>query len=378
MDARWAAAHNDCSAAPARLIGAPGAPMSISCRCRCGASIRLPDSAVGKKARCRTCGHVFVVPGDRPPSSAGAVRQVPPVPEAPVATPVRSRLLRIQRAASTVRTSTDDARSREGGESDSLPGTPDDDADWMGPTEESFWRDAAWAFGFFLDPGNLITLIVLVLVQLAMRALAFIPFAGFFVFGGQCVLGAWLCAFYFNIIAEAARGEHELPNLWSSAFWEDMFLPALRFVGTGLLVQVPAAAAYVVSVAYGWVPTEVVWLLAALGTFFWPVFLLGAAIGECLPILAAPKLVLTVIRTFVPYLAVALLVGVAAALPVLFRTGVARLVMARMTTAPPSASLLAATGLLGEAISAYSWIVAMQLIGLYYRHFKRRFPWVAE
>ena len=45
--------------------------------------------------------------------------------------------------------------------------------------------------------------------------------------------------------------------------------------------------------------------------------------------------------------------------------------------APPISALIA-LAVVSELAEAYAWIVAMRQIGLYYRHYKSRFPWKAE
>ena len=41
--------------------------MAVTHECECGAVITLPDRAIGWRARCRTCGSIFHVRGQRWP-----------------------------------------------------------------------------------------------------------------------------------------------------------------------------------------------------------------------------------------------------------------------------------------------------------------------
>jgi hypothetical protein len=204
--------------------------MSIPVECQCGAKIRLPDSAAGKRARCRSCGQVFRVPG-----AAVATPDALATAEAAPTPPAQD----LQMAP--VGESPYDGTAYGG----AMPGARADDGDWIERPARSFWGDAAWSFVFFFDSGNMVTLVALCLVR------AFISFLGVVSFGcwalvAEGLLWAWLCAFYFNVITETARGEDGLPDVWVTSIWDDIILPGLRFVGCSLVVLLPAGIAAII------------------------------------------------------------------------------------------------------------------------------------
>lgn len=335
--------------------------MAISSQCVCGAKVRLPDSAAGKRARCRACGQVFRVPAkpaeeqdsSAPIDIAPYEAEGPSIASPPPASP---------------------SPPYEG----LMPGARALDGDWIEDSGRSFWADAAWSFGFFLEGGNIVTLIVLCLLRMAIQFFAMLPLFGCWALTAQAFLAAWLFAFYFNIITETARGEDGLPDVWVASIFDDLILPGVRFVACSLAVFLPAvAAAFLMLRNQGEISWNVVWLIAALGVFFWPVMALGTAIGGGLPLASVPVLILTVAKTFLPYLAVCLLVAIAMAIPIASEEGLDMLLAsapgAKISTGGAIALRMAIGG-----VEVYAWIVAMRLIGLYYRHFKSRFPWVAE
>jgi hypothetical protein len=109
----------------------------------------------------------------------------------------------------------------------------------------------------------------------------------------------------------------------------------------------------------------------------WPVLILGAAIGEQLPLRSLPLLLRTVASTPLPYVAVWLLVSMAGGIAVVTTTWMTD-VLTSWFGADAPLTTVAAVALVSKTAELYAWIVAMRQIGLYYRHFKSRFPWEAE
>jgi len=194
-------------------------------------------------------------------------------------------------------------------------------------------------------------------------------------FGGLVVQGL-LAAFYLNVIVETAGGADKLPRFSVSEFWEDAIRPLLLFLGSMLLVMVPAVAVYVLApstTAFG-LPR----ILIVVGLFCWPATILMVAIGDGFRSLRPALVLRTILSAFAPYLAIwimLLLAAVPTYLPELLTSGASDelSVAAERGRVPILAQVLAA-----RAASAYTMIVGMRLIGLYYRHFKERFPWRAE
>lgn len=259
-----------------------------------------------------------------------------------------------------------------------MPGARGTDSDWIEAPQRSFWGDAAWSFVCFLDGGNMATLIAVCVVNVLVTVVGLVPVLGC---GGLLLQGAfraWLCAFYFNVVAETARGEDALPEVRVSSIYDDLFLPVVRFAGCWLVVFLPAIiVAIVMFRETGKVSWDLVAMVGAVGLFFWPIMVLGTAIGGGLPLLSIPVLALTVARTIIPYILVCVLVALAMTIAIGTQIGFQVLLSSsRGATLSPAAPLV--FDLLGSVVQAYAWIVAMRLIGLYYRHFKSRFPWQAE
>ena len=84
-------------------------------------------------------------------------------------------------------------------------------------------------------------------------------------------------------------------------------------------------------------------------------------------------LVLSAVRTIVPYLATCAIVGVA--------LGLGYFVLHDMeptdAAAPPTLGSVLPTLAVLSVVAAYTEIVTMRVIGLYYRHFSHRFLWSA-
>lgn len=319
--------------------------MSIAHTCSCGAFIRLPRTAAGRMARCKTCGTIFKIP-------ERARNPVPPAPD--FSWPDQD-------------TPIDDAPEPP------VPLPADaarEDGDWIAP-RRSFWGDLAGSFLFFLDPGNMVVFVVLAFACIFVE---FVPKFGIFGLLLSFGFASYISAFLMAIVLETASGEDELPSLGITNAWDDLLIPAVQFAGTWLFVLLPA----IVLAVWSWARTgEVVWnwvyAVGGAGLFFWPAVVLAVAVGGTFAGLWPHVVVRTALSAPVAYLAIcaALLVAAAiAALPdVLIATGAAQPI-----ASAPALALRAA----GEAVGLYAAIVAMRVIGLFYRHYKHRLPWVAE
>jgi len=202
--------------------------MAIFYSCSCGQSIRLPDSTAGKKARCKQCHLVFVVPGDTP------VTKRPPPPPGPLDESEARGQQEVQEDDFP-----DNRTSREETESIyTLPGRMDFH-DEVSEPQSPFWADLLSSFTFFMDPGNLITLLVITAVNLLIDGLGYLPLMGILYLGGLGILAGFLCAFYFAIIRETASGEDELPTVWFARILDDLIVPLLEFGCTFLAAFLP-------------------------------------------------------------------------------------------------------------------------------------------
>lgn len=356
----------------------------------CNARFRLPPGAEGRKVRCTKCGHVSQVPAkdeDAGPiplagepddffaeAAAAAARSREPAPgsQSVVHDPAASDPRVLEEAEEMVRAGrVSDLRA---------PG-------------RGFWADAGWSFLFVTTPNNAVTFIIL-WAMLGVRTLVLlVPCVGLIVY---MILTGYVWSFLLNCVGEAASGEDDLPALrFTEGVWEDMILPILKFLGVSFLLAVPPMTflffalklqsqglANVLATMFspissvGGSGVAVVvpfFLLCAASLLLWPIAILVVAIGGITDLARVDLIVRTVIRTFVPYLAIFLLVAVAFGMKV----GIALLVSHASSSGSIQVnSLVVHVLMLGVQI--YFDIVTMRIIGLYYRHFKDRFAWSWE
>ncbi len=165
--------------------------------------------------------------------------------------------------------------------------------------------------------------------------------------------------------------------MWARDLTEDLVKPLVLFFASWIVVVLPGALCALL------LPTSLPGLgrpallisIAIVCTFFWPALILMLSIGG-ITALRPIMLVQTVARSLVPYLAIWLFLAIAAgatygliALIGGGRPGIPGLPVARgpLLVRLPTA-----------ALQAYLMVVTMRFVGLYYRHFKDRFPWIAE
>lgn len=319
--------------------------MSIHYQCDCGSNIVMPGGSGGKRARCKTCGSVFIVP------QATAV--IAHVPRQPDKEPKPGLLRRLY----------------EGVPPDDDPSQDDAPVVWTGGT--GFWTDLISSFWFFKTPANLITLLAIAFVHFWMILL---DYGGMFGFIGKIILSGYLCAFYMSTILETASGEDHLPTVWISNIWDDLFMPLLQFIGTFLWVLLPAGAlALGTAYANGEVPWQWVAVLAVIGLLHWPAVILAVAIGGGFSGLWPHVVFRTAMAAPIAYLAVCIAVMISYGLMFLPET---EYVQSAVGNLHPAATW--GIPLIGTVVTAYAMIVTMRVIGLFYRHYKTRFPWTAE
>jgi len=263
-----------------------------------------------------------------------------------------------------------------------------DDGDWIVP-RRSFWPDLVASFIFFMNPGNLIAFISLATASVLVAFVQIIPFLGCFTVVLVWGVNAYICAFLLATVRETAAGEDDLPAVWISSVWDDLVLPGLQFAGTWLFVLLPAIAlaCYVwweagdpdleiFSVRTAWQGkglARAVPVLMLAGLFFWPTVVLAVAIGGTFAGLWPHVVIRTALCAPLAYLAIC----------------AALITSYVLSTLPTNPSVVAAAGpttlsslagfwVASEVAGLYSSIVSMRVIGLFYRHYKHRFPWVAE
>jgi len=314
--------------------------MPIHYQCECGATIRLPDWSVGRRARCQTCQKTFTVPDG---------------PSWPESLDVN--------APSLVKIYQDSAPATA---EPRLPGGRDQSQDAIQEKKHPFWKDLLASFALCFDAGNVVILLIIVFMHFWIVLLSFGGILGFF---GQILVYGYLCAFYQSIIGDTASGEDKLPNTMVSNILDDLLLPLVRFIATWFAALIPTIAAHITALFLGVsVPSWLSTALVLLGCAFWPVIILAVSIGGGFSGLWPHVIIRTALAAPLAYGAIGVTLAIAVGLMSLPELVPASWLPASFWT------LHTINGIL----SAYAAIVAMRAIGLYYRHFKHKFPWVAE
>jgi hypothetical protein len=179
------------------------------------------------------------------------------------------------------------------------------------------------------------------------------------IFGALVLL--YIVQFYWSVLAHTAGGEDELP--WFDAdwdLWDDAFKPLIWLAVISGLCSLPAFALYwFLPAALPWKGSFVLGGAFA-GWFFWPVAVMSVALGNTLLFVRPDWLVRCALGIGPVYLLAWLLVMAVLLGWVAFYHFHAR---------------LAGLPLVGLAISLYLGYVLFRMLGLLFRHFRRRFPW---
>jgi hypothetical protein len=297
--------------------------MTIQFNCpTCNTVIAFPDKHIGKRARCLTCGQLFIIPSkdhEKPQKVELKIEKGPPVP--------------------------------------------------------GFYRAVfvdTWKL--FTDKDNVTSLIFVIAVVCF----------HFFLAGGACCMGfisfiatwGWLLGFYLNIIYETAFDIDKLPEIYlgtSITFLWYIIQPFLVFFFTMIAVQAPFIAALILLQDKGltcfnmWDGFSGLHLLLQglfiFGLFIFPIAILTTAVGQSVTLLRPDYLLAPVLRAFMPYITIVALLTAAAVL--------------EMHTSPYTVKGLAATSLdlsVNFAVQVLA-IFAMRSIGLFYRHYSCHFHW---
>ncbi|NOS99339.1 MAG: hypothetical protein HOP29_01785 [Phycisphaerales bacterium] len=253
-------------------------------------------------------------------------------------------------------------------------------------TRHSFAADVVNSFLFFIEPDNLMSFGIVAFFSLL---------ASFFIFSGTklfvasnvgiMIVGliiagvfsaAWIGAYLMRIVDETAGGEDDLPSTSMGGPFETVGRPIAMFSFTWVCLLLPAGVMYLAR--WSWnlnIPTVWIYAAAWFAVFMWPMAALCISIGGVSTFVRADLMVYTVFRTAGPYAIIWALL--------LLLIGTSWLIVRLMTTpnAAGTSPILKhplAASVLMAFVFAYAAIVAMKLIGLYYRHFKHRFAWSWE
>jgi ribosomal protein S27E len=293
--------------------------MTIQFNCpNCDALIAFPDKHARKRARCLTCGQIFIIPakdGEKPKRIEPEIQKEEPVPGFYRALFIDSWKL------------------------------------FVGPENSTSlaFVVAAVCFRFFLGAG--------------ICCVNYISFV---------VVWGWLLGFYLNIVYETAYDIDNLPEIYlgtSITFLLYIIKPLLIFLFAMAVVQVPFIVAFVIlrspdlAAQDSWRAEIVLHALLALGLFLFPVAVLTMAVGKDFTLLRPDYLLAPIVRAFKPYLAVGGLL-------------IAAGVLEMQTQQYVGQNFLAASGhlMLNLAVQVVA-IMAMRSIGLFYRHYSCYFAW---
>ena len=296
--------------------------MTIQFYCpNCDALIAFDSKHAGKRARCTTCGQVFIIPSKDNEKAQKVELQI------------------------------------EKGEP--LPG---------------FYRAVlvdTWKL--FINPQNVIPL-AFVIAGVCFK---------FFSAGSCCcayiihfTVWGWLFGFYLNIIYETAFGIDKLPEIYLGTFVTFalyIIKPFLIFFFTMALVQLPFIITLTLLADKG-VTYENMWeahnglhlLLQVLfisGLFLFPMAILTIAVGRDLTMLRPDYILTPVLKAFVPYL-----------LPVALLVAAAALEMKTVQYDHSPFGVTAGRLALNLAVQIIA-IIAMRSIGLFYRHYSCHLRW---
>lgn len=376
--------------------------------CACGARYQLPDTAVGRRARCKKCGGVFEVgaAANDPAEAAGPPKSIakPAAPPraAPAATPAQPAVdghddwLALA-AGEAVAVERDDELAEAQPIAAEVRYVPE--AKLARVRAPALLSDCAalarrlpGALTLPFALGNLITLFFLVIL-IVMRE--FVVYAGLYGYVGWLIITGWYMSFQYNVVEGAAANEPDLPSFGlTEGVYEDVVVPLFKYVLTFLLCLAPfvSACLYVWAVlASGDAQTLIDLLETAfgagkgaavattatavllgggllLGMFFFPIMLLVGAVGGAGAMFRMDLMLKTMMRTFLAYLLVLLVNGVGA---VAYWSSDW---LADELSGKDLGNALMLRLVFG-ALLLYLNVVAMRMTGLYYHCCKQRFAW---
>jgi len=349
----------------------------ITAKCHsCGGAFRLDDSLAGRRAKCKRCGAVFTIP-DNDPFDAGDDgllkiagedddnRPVPPAvsaadPNAPQTSP--------EDAPFVLNHAADPEQRAQAWRSE---------RDVVTDPTRSFWADAGIAF---IVPFRGSGIILFFFVVFFMVVSAFLDLAGCIGLLGQIIIGGWLCAYYFLVIQSTCTGEDHLPPFEIEGGFDGIVRPIVAYWGALAWAGLPFLAWSWIMYEYDVFPgngDRMVWFgLMALAIFIWPMTILSVAInGFTMDVLRYDKQLVSIGRSLLPYAAIFVML-VALTFLTVITAGFGSFVGFLVSGASMGTYFAIRLGLI--ILAAYVDLTTMRLIGLFYRHNKRRFAWLAE
>jgi hypothetical protein len=245
-----------------------------------------------------------------------------------------------------------------------------------GNPRRSFWLDALYSFIYPFKNGMNVATFFIVAGFLLMK----IPLEWIGIYGmaGRGFIFGWVAAMYLSVIQDTATGSEDLPGIrMQDGILDDIVMPALRYVGALAVALLPSA---IYGIAYGldWLPDSlvnplvpVVWL--AVGLFLLPVVLMLFSFNAIGMVFRLDLIFATILRTFLPYMALCAMLFVVAFLGTIVSYGPLLVLIGLPSAGFLSFKASMALRIVCDVGDLYMTIVAMRMIGLYYLHFKSRF-----
>lgn len=343
----------------------------------CGGTFEVDDTWAGRRAQCGRCGAIVTIPeadlfevDDTPLSLAGDEDDSRPDPaDVPVEAFPEDAPILLDHATS------EEAEAKVRAEKGFTSTEP----------TRSYGRDLAYTVAFpFRNLGwlRLTFLIAIYAFSAVLGLMALFPIYGVIVFfGGQFIIFGCLSAYCFHIIEQTCAGDDILPA-FDFQPGEAVVRPFFRMLGTLLWVAWPALLWDGLAYGYGPIlPTRFGDLGAGIGlagaaVLLWPMTILTVAIfGFSWDGLRYDKLLLGIGRRFGAYLVTCAFLAMAATFLYGLVVLSAKAAVALVRDWFGLWCLLSLGASIGSACSA---VIAMRVIGLFYRHNKRGLPWEAE
>jgi hypothetical protein len=297
--------------------------MTIKFYCpNCDAIIAFDSKHAGKRARCLTCGQIFIIPQ----------------------------------------------------KDDEIPQKIKAEPQYKGQPVPGFYHAVFIdSCKLFFDPQNATSFVfvtAIVCFRFFLAASCCMNYISFVVVWG------WLLGFYLNIIYETAFEIDKLPEIYlgtSTGFFWYIIKPFFIFLYTMFIVQLPFIIALALLEDKG-LTYENMWqartslhlllqTLFILALFLFPMAILTTAVGKDLTLLRPDYIIVPIFKAFIPYLTVVALLIAASLLET--RT---------KQFEDPAFTITAANLALNLAVQLIA-IIAMRSIGLFFRHYSCYLKW---
>ncbi len=260
------------------------------------------------------------------------------------------------------------------------------------PARRTFTDDLKFSLLFFIEPANAVTFLAIWFTNVVVLLILAACLAGLAI-GGAIFIGArvlpvgllfidillfgFVLAMHMRIVAETAEGEDILPLTTDQGFFADFVSPLVAMAAIIFVIFVPTLFLTILASRMDFpIPHAFVIANAVVGVTLFPIMMLAVTIGGLSALLRIDAIVMTVYRTFSVYVLVWLFMLVVSA-------GTFALIKFLLFPPAPGAAKLATAHpvpvlLVVSLIVSYFFVVAMRVIGLYYRHFKHQFAWSWE